>query len=58
MEKPIATAGLLTEKTGITPATVGKALGQLVGLGIVSELLPENGDGFSVIPVTSGEKPL
>lgn len=38
MEHPIATAGILVEKTGITPATVNKALGHLECLGIVREL--------------------
>ena len=38
MERPIATSGRLVEKTGITPATVNKALGHLERLGIVREL--------------------
>jgi len=38
MEHPIATSGSLVEKTGITPATVNKALGHLDQLGIVKEL--------------------
>jgi Fic family protein len=38
MEHPIATSGSLVEKTGITPATVNKALGYLEQLGIVKEL--------------------
>jgi len=38
MEHPIATSGSLVEKTGITPATVNKALGHLEQLGIVREL--------------------
>ena len=38
MEHPIATSGSLVEKTGITPATVNKALGHLEQLGIVQEL--------------------
>ena len=38
MEHPIATSSSLVEKTGITPATVNKALGQLEQLGIVKEL--------------------
>lgn len=38
MEHPIATSGSLVEKTGITPATVNKALGHLQQLGIVKEL--------------------
>jgi Fic family protein len=38
MERPIATSGWLVEKTGITPATVNKALGHLEHLGIVREL--------------------
>ena len=35
MEHPIATSGSLVEKTGITPATVNKALNHLERLGIV-----------------------
>ena len=38
MEHPIATSSSLVEKTGITPATVNKALGHLEQLGIVKEL--------------------
>ena len=38
MEHPLATSGLLVEKTGITPATVNKALGHLEQLDIVKEL--------------------
>jgi Fic family protein len=38
MEHPIATSGWLVEKTGLTPATVNKALNHLVELGIVREL--------------------
>jgi len=38
MEYPIATSGSLVEKTGITAATVNKALGHLENLGIVKEL--------------------
>lgn len=38
MEHPIATSGSLVKKTGITPATVNKALGHLEHLGIVQEL--------------------
>lgn len=38
VEHPIATSGWLVEKTGITPATVNKALNHLVRLGIVREL--------------------
>ncbi len=38
MERPIATSNWLVEKTGITPATVNKALGHLEELGIVKEL--------------------
>lgn len=38
MEHPIATSGSLVEKTGITSATVNKALGHLEKLGIVKEL--------------------
>ena len=38
MEHPIATSSSLVEKTGITPATVNKALDHLEQLGIVKEL--------------------
>jgi len=38
MAHPIATSGWLVEKTGITPATINKALGHLEQLGIVREL--------------------
>lgn len=38
MANPIATSASLVEKTGITPATVNKALGHLERLGIVREL--------------------
>lgn len=38
MEHPIATPGSLVVNTGITPATVNKALGHLKQLGIVREL--------------------
>jgi len=38
MAHPIATSGWLVEKTGITPATVNKALGHLERAGIVKEL--------------------
>ena len=38
MEQPIATSGSLVEKTGLTPATVNRALGHLEHLGIVKEL--------------------
>jgi Fic family protein len=38
MEHPIATSGWLVEKTGITPATVNKALNHLEHLAIVREL--------------------
>jgi Fic family protein len=38
MERPITTAGWLVKKTGITPATVNKALTHLERLGIVREL--------------------
>ena len=38
MEQPIATSGALVVKTGITAATVNKALGHLEKLGIVREL--------------------
>ncbi len=38
MERPIASSNWLVAKTGITPATVNKALGHLEELGIVKEL--------------------
>jgi Fic family protein len=38
MEHPIATAGSLVKKTGLTAATINKALGHLEHLGIVKEL--------------------
>ena len=38
MEHPIATSKSIVDRTGITPATVNKALGHLEKLGIVSEL--------------------
>jgi len=38
LERPIVTPGRLAEKTGISPATVNKALGHLERLGIVREL--------------------
>lgn len=38
MEHPVATSGLVAEKTDITPATVNKALNHLERLGIVREL--------------------
>jgi Fic family protein len=38
MAHPIATSSSLVEKTGITPATVNKALSHLEQLGIVKEL--------------------
>ena len=38
MKHPIATSGLLVEKTGLTPATVNKTLGHLERLGIVKKL--------------------
>jgi len=38
MEQPIATSNWLVEKTGITPATINKALGHLERLGVVKEL--------------------
>lgn len=38
MEHPIATSGSLVQKTGITPATVNKALGHLEQRSIVREL--------------------
>lgn len=38
MERPIATSNWLVEQTGLTPATVNKALGHLERLGLVIEL--------------------
>jgi len=38
MEHPIATSASLVKKTGLTPATVNKALGHLERLGVVKEL--------------------
>ena len=38
MERPIATSGSLVQKTGMTPATVNKALRHLEQLGIVKEM--------------------
>jgi Fic family protein len=38
MERPIATSNWLVEKTGLTPATVNKALSHLERLGVVTEL--------------------
>lgn len=38
LERPIVSAGWLTEKTGLTPATVNKALARLEALGIVRQL--------------------
>jgi Fic family protein len=38
MEHPVATSGWLVKKTGITPATVNKALNHLLQLGIVQEV--------------------
>lgn len=38
LEHPIATSGLLVEKTGVSPVTVNKALNHLVQLGIIKEL--------------------
>ena len=38
MQHPIATSGLLAQKTGITVATVNRALGHLERLGIIREL--------------------
>ena len=38
MEHPIATSSSLVEKTGLTPATVNKALSHLEQLGIIGEL--------------------
>jgi Fic family protein len=38
MEHPLVTSNWLVEKTGITPATINKSLGHLVGLGIIREI--------------------
>jgi Fic family protein len=38
MQHPIATSGLLAQRTGITVATVNRALGHLEQLGIIREL--------------------
>jgi Fic family protein len=38
LERPIATPGWLTEKTGISPATVNKSLEHLQQLGIIKEI--------------------
>ncbi len=38
MEQPLATSGSLVNRTGLTPATVNKALGHLAHLGLVREL--------------------
>jgi Fic family protein len=38
MERPIATSPWLVERTGLSPATVNKALAQLEKLGIVRQL--------------------
>ena len=38
MERPIASSGWLAEQTGVSPATVNKALERMEGLGIVREL--------------------
>ena len=38
IEHPIASSGWLVDKTGISPATVNKALVHLKNLGIVEEL--------------------
>lgn len=38
LEQPVATSGSLVTKTGLTPATVNKALGHLERLAIVKEL--------------------
>jgi len=38
MERPVANAGWLVKKTGITPATVNNGLKNLERLGIVTEL--------------------
>lgn len=38
MQHPIATSGLLAQRTGITVATVNRALGHLERLGIIKEL--------------------
>jgi len=41
MEHPIASSGWLVDKTGISPATVNKALVHLKNLGIVEELIDQ-----------------
>ncbi|MCP4677077.1 MAG: Fic family protein, partial [Deltaproteobacteria bacterium] len=38
MERPIANAGWLVKKTGVTAATVNKSLGHLERLGVVREI--------------------
>jgi Fic family protein len=38
LERPIVSAGWLAEKTGLTPATVNKALARLEGLEIIRKL--------------------
>jgi Fic family protein len=38
LERPIVSAGWLVSKTGLTPATVNKALARLEGLGIIRKL--------------------
>ncbi|MDR3055820.1 MAG: winged helix-turn-helix transcriptional regulator [Zoogloeaceae bacterium] len=38
LEHPVTSSGCLAEKTGLTPATVNKALNHLEQLGIVREL--------------------
>jgi Fic family protein len=46
MEHPITTSGRLVEKTGISPATVNKALRHLQDLGIVRELTERKRNRF------------
>jgi len=53
MGHPIATSAWLGEKTGITPATVNKALGHLEQLGIVKELTAASVIGCSAMRVMS-----
>ena len=38
LERPIVSPGWLTEKTGLTPATVGKSLAHLTKMGIIKQL--------------------
>jgi Fic family protein len=44
MECPIATPSFLVKKTGLTPATVNKALGSLGNIGIVKEITAQKRD--------------